>query len=693
MSRKPYLYSVIIGYPESRIQERDYTMSQKKHLFCLFMLILLAFPASALSRDERGVEIRATGQVHDDSWGNYHALIIGINAYKEWRPLKTAVKDAQSLKEILIRRYGFAERNVVLRTDRKATRLRLIGDLRNMASSLGSKDNLLIYFAGHGQLDDLTGDGYWIPVEGKLKNPGTWISHSTVKNILSSEKVRGKNIVVVADSCYSGTLLRGGPSLLSLTDQGYREKLANLASCRSRQVITSGGVEPVADGGRDGHSLFAYYFLKSLKENDRDVIDLENLFHTRVWKPVTEIGGQRPNVGRLKTPMDEDGQFVLVSSGVTVSQPGATTLSVECNVPDADVFVDSRQMGTTPVRDLELSGGTYRLRVEKDGYEPYRKRVPLETGRSITLHVILSKERRTNGRLFVETEPGHARVRILNIYPKFYQGIELEPGRYDVVVSASGYETERAWVDLGAWEDKYIDIRLKTSTSDTKKTKVEMYSGKVSYPITIRGKDYLLKVAPEYKIAKVLDRKMDIVNGRYLIPIGGSGTVKTLRSDSKPTVENKETRYFLIPVEENKDGALRIVKDKHDLSDMVFKSYTNIDLNELADRKIVLERRIKDLPNLNYGGEDFKKFEIESRYITEKDLASLGFRKNDYKFRESILPVVLIRGKLKPETTIKRKGNGKVDLTEKVYGKQFLLIKGEMIDKPTNWPPGGSGDM
>jgi len=33
-----------------------------------------------------------------------------------------------------------------------------------------------------------------------------------------------------------------------------------------------------------------------------------------VWKPVTEIGNQRPNVGRLKTPMDQDGQFVLYNA-------------------------------------------------------------------------------------------------------------------------------------------------------------------------------------------------------------------------------------------------------------------------------------------------------------------------------------------------------------------------------------------
>lgn len=298
-------------------------MTFKKLIFISLLLILIAYPLPGLSADNRGINIESSGILTDAHLGNYHALIIGINKYKEWNPLRTAVKDAEALKDILIQRYGFKKENVILRTDKNATRDGLIGDLRNMASGLGDRDNLLIYFAGHGQLDDLTGDGYWIPTEGKLKKPSSWISHSTIKNILSSERVRGKNIVVVADSCYSGTLLRGGPSLLSINEQGYRGKLLKLASNRSRQVITSGGLEPVADGGRDGHSLFAYYFLKALKDNDRDIVDLENLFHTRVWGYVTEIGGQRPNVGRLKTPMDEDGQFILASRGAIVDKVGS----------------------------------------------------------------------------------------------------------------------------------------------------------------------------------------------------------------------------------------------------------------------------------------------------------------------------------------------------------------------------------
>jgi len=93
-------------------------------------------------------------------WGNYYALIIGINEYKEWPRLQTAVNDAIGVKEILIDRYNLNEENVILRLDDSAHRLELLRDLRNLASNLQEHDNLLIYYGGHGQIDDLTGDGY-----------------------------------------------------------------------------------------------------------------------------------------------------------------------------------------------------------------------------------------------------------------------------------------------------------------------------------------------------------------------------------------------------------------------------------------------------------------------------------------------------------------------------------------------------
>jgi len=101
---------------------------------------------------------------------------------------------------------------------------------------------------------------------------------------------------------------------MSLSDKEYSKKILTASLRRSRQVFTSGGIEPVADVGKDGHSLFAYYLLKALNENEQDIIDLENLFFSRVWAPLIEYGVQRPFVGRMNTHMDENGQFILVSS-------------------------------------------------------------------------------------------------------------------------------------------------------------------------------------------------------------------------------------------------------------------------------------------------------------------------------------------------------------------------------------------
>jgi len=333
-----------------------------KHLYrCLLIALILSIQASPYtSASQRGLAVELNPSAAG-SWGDYHALIIGINDYTKWPRLQTAVKDATVIRDTLVTRYGFAEKNVILRTDKAASRLQITRDLRYLAQSMRPKDNLLIYYAGHGQLDDLTGDGYWVPAEGAMKDPATWVANSYIKAILSSEKVQAKNVVVIADSCYSGSMLRGGPSLMSMDDQRYREKLAEKAALRSRQVISSGGVEPVADGGAEGHSLFAFYLIDALRKNDREVIDLENLFHTKVWKPVTEIGDQRPNVGRLKTPMDQDGQFVLYNATWAREQQ-ARRAAVET---EQRKQAQAQQKATVAAAELELQRQRFEMEKQK----------------------------------------------------------------------------------------------------------------------------------------------------------------------------------------------------------------------------------------------------------------------------------------------------------------------------------------
>ena len=67
--------------------------------------------------------------------------------------------------------------------------------------------------------------------------------------------------------------------------------------------------------------------------------------------------------------------------------------------------------------------------------------------------------------LFVDTVPKNATVKLLNSDAPFYQGIELEAGRYHLEVSANGYETKKMWAKLMAGGDKHIEIRLKAVTA------------------------------------------------------------------------------------------------------------------------------------------------------------------------------------------------------------------------------------
>ena len=66
----------------------------------------------------------------------------------------------------------------------------------------------------------------------------------------------------------------------------------------------------------------------------------------------------------------------------------------------------------------------------------------------------------SKSKIFVEVAPRDSRVRILNIKPRFQQGMELKPGRYHVEASKRGYETQKMWVQLDAGEDKKLEVKL-----------------------------------------------------------------------------------------------------------------------------------------------------------------------------------------------------------------------------------------
>jgi Caspase domain len=253
--------------------------------------------------------------------GTFHALLIGINDYQnpDFAPkLRTAVNDVQMLARVLIDDYGF--KNVKLLLDRQASRagvLRALAEARDMG--LGPADNLLIYYAGHGHRRPDTHDGFWIPSDATA-DEFSWISVSDIRRILKNVKAR--HTLLVSDSCFSGTLSRATVSLPS-TDRFLREVFLK----DSYQVISSGGLEPVADGGRDGLSLFAYNFIGYLKQQTRPYVTAAQLY-SDVAPLVANASGSRqtPEHGKIPDTFDQNGQFIFARSrgGALAALPPAT---------------------------------------------------------------------------------------------------------------------------------------------------------------------------------------------------------------------------------------------------------------------------------------------------------------------------------------------------------------------------------
>ena len=52
-----------------------------------------------------------------------------------------------------------------------------------------------------------------------------------------------------------------------------------------------------------------------------------------------------------------------------------TRLDVDTTPPDANVILDGKSLGKTPIKGYEVTTGQYELRIEKSGYEPYNTRM------------------------------------------------------------------------------------------------------------------------------------------------------------------------------------------------------------------------------------------------------------------------------------------------------------------------------
>ena len=204
---------------------------------------------------------------------------------------------------MLVNDYGFDTKLLL-----NATRDDLLEALDGYRERLKYDDNLLIYYAGHGILDETQDRGYWLPVDANEDTRSRWVANDDITANLRS--ISAKHILVVADSCYSGTLTRS----ISIKPQAQSERTAlikRLVDEKVRIALTSGGLEPVWDGGGGGHSVFAAAFLDALKANT-DVLLGHELF-TKIRGRVLLNAPQSPRYDNIRKSGHKEGDFLFVS--------------------------------------------------------------------------------------------------------------------------------------------------------------------------------------------------------------------------------------------------------------------------------------------------------------------------------------------------------------------------------------------
>lgn len=247
--------------------------------------------------------------------GSYHALVIGNNEYRNYPTLKTAVNDASETAEVLKSKFGF--KTTLLKN---ATRYEILAALNELRETLTDQDNLLIYYAGHGELDDKTEKGFWLPVDAEQSNPRNWISNSAISDILNT--LKAKQVMVVADSCYAGTLSVAAMPRVdeSMPEDLQKEWIMAMSQARARTVLTSGGIAPVLDGGGDGHSVFSRAFLETLR-NSNGIIEGHSIYRevlSKVQQKASSLNvRQVPEYAPARYAGHEAGEFFF-NPGTTI---------------------------------------------------------------------------------------------------------------------------------------------------------------------------------------------------------------------------------------------------------------------------------------------------------------------------------------------------------------------------------------
>jgi hypothetical protein len=260
-----------------------------------------------IKRKSPDVEVDKTIVVDTDTkkldigFGKYYALLIGVSDYNDSSNVPDLeglpTKDASDLKDVLVSIYNFEEENVIL-LNNSPTENQILREFVKLKKKITNKDNVLIFYAGHGIYDEATETGSWLPSDADPEYGLNMISNSTIKDYIKG--INSKHTLLISDACFSGSIFK---------TRSYKtapKSITRKFELPSRKAITSGTLKTVPN-----KSVFLKYLIDRLKNNEEPYLTARKIFD-KIEEPVMNNSKNVPQYGTIQEVGDEGGDFVFI---------------------------------------------------------------------------------------------------------------------------------------------------------------------------------------------------------------------------------------------------------------------------------------------------------------------------------------------------------------------------------------------
>ena len=372
-----------------------------------FMLLMLCLPNS--------------------SYAKRYALVIGNSNYgRDLGNLDNPVNDATDMAALLKRK----KFNVIKLTN--ATKRQMSKGISRFTKQLQEEHAVgLFFFAGHGV--EVDGRNYLIPIKANIDSEADVEFESVnASRVMRNMEKAGNNLnMIILDAC------RNNPYARSF--RSASRGLAEVNPPKGSLILYATSPGDVASDGSGRNGLFTQHLLKAINTPNLKVEDVFKRTANKVYN----------DTARKQLPWQSGvmlGDFYF--SGQQAIKKTVAAIGVANNHQQAEIsFWNSI---------ADETNAAY--------FQSYITKYP--QGEYIDLALLKLEEYRIpqevlkqSPQLTIKTSPENARIRLLNIAPKYRQGMQLKAGRYHLEVTKTGYQRYTKWFNLdNQHQSLYVEL-------------------------------------------------------------------------------------------------------------------------------------------------------------------------------------------------------------------------------------------